>query len=112
MRLKKISPVMPRPGVPSRQASGNADTDSPACEVDEDSAMQAALLNHVLDEHPMQLRQCDLVRELCLNPSDYAERDVVDRAIQVLVKVGLLDRSGKYVLPTPPARHFYQLPRL
>jgi hypothetical protein len=86
--------------------------DPSTCEVDEDSVMQAALLNHVLDEHPMPLRQCDLVRELCQNPSDFSERDVVDRAILALVKVGLLDRNGKYVLPTPPALHFHMLPRL
>lgn len=74
--------------------------------------MQAALLDHVLDEHPTHLRRCDLVRELCRNPCDFDERDTVDRAIDVLVKVGLLDRNGKYVLPTPSALHFHNLPRL
>lgn len=81
-------------------------------DADEDPVMQAALLNHVLDEHPTLLRRCDLVRDLCRDPSDFSERDELDRALEALVRVGLLDRNGEYVLPTPSALHFHGLPRL
>lgn len=113
MRITKIKPIAPRLGSsPRRAPTSSSEMELSTSEAAEDSVMQAALLNHVLDEHPTSLRRCDLVRELCEDPSEFGERDAVDRAINVLVKVGLLDRNGEYVLPTPSALHFRKLPQL
>lgn len=112
MRITKIKPITPRLGFSPRRAPISSEMELSTAAADEKSAMQAALLNHVLDKHPTTLRRCDLVRELCGNPSDVDERDAVDRAIERLVEVGLLDRNGEYVLPTPSALHFHSLPRL
>lgn len=113
MRIRKIEPITPRLGFSSRRTpASSSEMELSTSAADEDPAMQAALLNHVLDEHPTHLRRCDLVRELCRDPSDFGERDTVDRAIEVLVKIGLLDKNGKYVLPTHSALHFHKLPQL
>lgn len=70
---------------------------------EEDRAVQVALLHHVLDEHPTLLRQSDLIRELSSRSDDWTEHDSVERAISELVKRGLLQYLGDYVLPTRPA---------
>jgi len=70
---------------------------------EEDRAAQVALLHHVLDEHPTLLHQSDLIRELASGADDWTERDSVERAISELVKQGLLQYLGDFVLPTRPA---------
>ncbi len=70
---------------------------------EEDSALQLAILNHVLNEHPSLLRRADLVRELPSGLEEWAHRDAVERGIAELIKRRLLDRLDDYVLPTRPA---------
>jgi hypothetical protein len=76
---------------------------------DPDDVAQAAVLEHVLAMLPVQLRETDLTRELARDPDDFAERDLVLRAIRDLIKVGLLFRSGAVVLPTPAAARSAEL---
>ncbi|HET7508884.1 MAG TPA: hypothetical protein VFJ65_01410 [Solirubrobacterales bacterium] len=70
---------------------------------EEDSAVQTALMNHVLDEHPSLLSRADLIRELSSKADDWAHRDPIERAIAQLIQRGLLDCLGDYILPTRPA---------
>jgi len=70
---------------------------------EEDAAVQTALLNHVLDEHPSLLRRADLMRELSVEADDWAHRDLIERAIAQLVQRGLLDYLDDFVVPTRPA---------
>jgi hypothetical protein len=70
---------------------------------EEDASVQDAILHHVLDEHPSLLSQSDLIREIPSGRDPRSSRDNVERAIDELVKRGLLARLGDYVLPTRAA---------
>ena len=70
---------------------------------EEDAGMQEAVLNHVLDEHPSLLSEADLIREIPGGRNERMGRDNIERAIEELVRRGLLDRLGEYVLPTRSA---------
>jgi len=69
----------------------------------EDSALQQAILNHLLDEHPSLLRRSDLIREIPSGLEGWSHRDGVDRAIAELAKRRLVNWLGDYVLPTRAA---------
>ncbi|MGN6558003.1 MAG: hypothetical protein ACTHLH_08350 [Solirubrobacterales bacterium] len=75
----------------------------------EDDAKQAELLHHVLQEHPILLERGDLVRELSGNPELFGDRDAVDRALDRLVRVGLLDQRCDRVWPTRAALYFWDV---
>lgn len=70
---------------------------------EEDRGVQAALMHHILDEHPGLLSRSDLIRELADDPDDWIQRDAVERAISELVKQGLLRYLSDCVLPTRAA---------
>jgi hypothetical protein len=74
-----------------------------AAPFEEDDVYEQAVLRHVLNAQPTVLRMCDLTREVRPISSDSMPRDSVERAVRELVKVGLLHRQGKCVLPTPAA---------
>jgi hypothetical protein len=76
----------------------------------EDLRDQAVVLTQVLSNWPTHLRVCDLVREVANDPSDFAERDRVERAVRDLAAAGLLFRCESVVLPTRAAIHFDRLP--
>ncbi|MGN6557563.1 MAG: hypothetical protein ACTHKT_02185 [Solirubrobacterales bacterium] len=63
-------------------------------------ALEEAVLRHILGWQPTILRQCDLVRELAKEPSDFNSRNAVEEATRNLVEAGLLHRQGECVLPT------------
>jgi hypothetical protein len=70
---------------------------------EEDRAVEVAILNHVLDEHPAMLRRSDLIREFSMTSDDWVHRDTIERAVVQLAKHGLLDYLDGYVLPTRAA---------
>jgi hypothetical protein len=70
---------------------------------EEDDVYEQAVLRHVLIAQPTVLRLCDLIREVRPELGDSDPVDAVERAVRELVKVGLLHRQGKCVLPTPAA---------
>jgi hypothetical protein len=72
---------------------------------EEDAKWERAVLAVVLSSHPAQITEAELVRELADDPDDFATRDGAVRAIGDLVGVGLLHRSGDFVLPTRAAIH-------
>jgi len=75
----------------------------------EDLARQAAVLRQVLEDQPTFYQLPDLARRLDLNPEKFAERDVLMRAVEDLVRAGLLYRVGDLVLPSAAATHFHTL---
>lgn len=69
----------------------------------DDRIMQHSVLVHLTIEHPMQLTEADVIRELTTDPEAFEQRDPVLRAIRDLVRVGLAHRHGPFVLPTRAA---------
>jgi hypothetical protein len=72
----------------------------------EDSIWQARIVSFLLAEYPDQLSKSELARELLSENAGFSERDGFERAIEDLLRVGLLQRCGSLVLLTRPARHF------
>jgi hypothetical protein len=69
---------------------------------------EGEVLRHVIEVHPATLLLSDLIRELG-SPSDFAQRDGIERAVRELVKGGLLFRCEGTVLPTRSALRAYEL---
>jgi len=74
----------------------------------EDLQDEAAVLNHVVENHPTTLRLSDLIRELA-DSEDFDKRDRVERAVRELVRTGLLFKCEGAVLPTRPALRAYEV---
>ena len=75
---------------------------------EEDRCYRQAVLTLLLDLHPSQLSAQELDRELAPE-GRFAEIDAVRRAVDFLVRVGLLRRSDTSVLPTRAALVFEEL---
>jgi hypothetical protein len=77
---------------------------------DEDTRVESALLQRVLDLHPTRVTADELVRDLAGEEADFAARDAVERAIRELTGAGLLHRTDdNLVTPTRAALHFGEL---
>jgi hypothetical protein len=74
----------------------------------EDRRDEGVVLRHVVETHPSTLRLSDLIRELG-DPSDFSERDGIERAVRELVKGGLLFRCEGTVLPTRAALYLFDV---
>lgn len=81
-------------------------TSAPA---DEDNQYEGAVFRHVLSEHPTIFRLSDLIREVAPDPSEFGDRDGVERAVRDQVKAGVLHRLGECILPTPAALYCWAL---
>jgi hypothetical protein len=75
----------------------------------DDARTQRAVLAIVLAEHPMQMTIAELTRELTGEQGDFAQSDAVLRAVAELGAVGLIHRSGEFVLPSRAATCFADL---
>jgi hypothetical protein len=62
--------------------------------------IERAVVEAVVDLHPIQLTIDELIRELTDTPDDFASRDRIEIAVQQLARAGLLHRNGAFVLPT------------
>jgi hypothetical protein len=77
---------------------------------DEDTRVESALLQRVLDLHPTRVTADEMVRDLAGEEADFAARDSVERAIRELTGAGLLHRTDDgFVTPTRAAIHFGEL---
>lgn len=85
---------------------GSEESWAPAAE---DAAMESAVLQLVLELHPVQATAADLLREVGGESPGFAERDAVERAVRDLAAVGLLHRHDEFVLPTRAALRFDRL---
>ncbi len=77
--------------------------------VEDDAAMEAAVLRLLLAFPPGHVTFDELVREVAVDPGDFGQRDAVERAVRDLSAGGLAHRSGKLVLPSRAARRFDEL---
>lgn len=76
----------------------------------EDARIESALLQRVLDLHPIRVTTADLIRDLAGEDADFGARDAVERAIRELTGAGLLHRTDEgLVTPTRAAVHFGEL---
>ena len=64
------------------------------------NALERAVVEAVVDLHPIQLTLDELIRELTDAPDDFASRDRIEIAVQQLARAGLLHRHGQFVLPS------------
>jgi hypothetical protein len=79
---------------------------------DEDRRAEAAVLRWLLALHPAQIAFEELLRAVCDEPEDFAQRDAIERAVRDLATSGLLHRNGELVVPTQAALRFDQLERV
>jgi hypothetical protein len=75
----------------------------------EDAATESAVLQQVLDFHPVQVTVVELVREIAGESTSFAERDAVERAVRDLAGAGLIHRHDAFVSPTRAALRFSEL---
>ncbi|MGC1165885.1 MAG: hypothetical protein WA862_07250 [Solirubrobacterales bacterium] len=74
-----------------------------------DNATEAAVLQRLLDLHPIQVTTAELVREVGGQSPGFAERDAIERALRDLAGAGLLHIHDGFVLPTRAALRFSEL---
>jgi hypothetical protein len=75
----------------------------------EDAATESAVLQQVLNFHPVQVTLAELVREVGGESAGFAERDAIERAVRDLSGAGLLHSHEAFVLPTRAALRFNEL---
>jgi hypothetical protein len=76
---------------------------------EEDAAVEAAVLRQLLARHPAQVVFDELLREIAVDPDDFAQRDAVERAVRDLAAAGLLHRREEFVVPSRAALRFDEL---
>lgn len=76
---------------------------------EEDAAVTAAVLRHLLALHPAQVTLDELIREMAGGAAGFDHRDAIGRAVRDLAGVGLLHRNGDLVFPTRAAFRFSEL---
>ena len=64
------------------------------------NTLERAVVEAVVDLHPIQLTIDELIRELTDTPDDFASRDRIEVSVRQLARAGLLHRHGQFVLPT------------
>jgi hypothetical protein len=76
---------------------------------EEDAAVEAAVLRRLLALHPVQITFAELLRELAVEPDDFARHDAIERAVHDLAAAGLLHRRDEFVIPSRAALRFDEL---
>ena len=87
--------------------SGSGSDDLPNAR--DDALWQRAVIGRLLDEYPHQLTKVELARMMLGTNPIFAARDGFERAVEVLISVGLLQRCEAMILLTRAARHFASL---
>lgn len=81
----------------------------------DDRKLQRAVLDTVIENHPVQLTVADLIREIAVAPLTVTARDDVRRAAFDLAGLGVLhrhdflNRDDSFVTPTRAALHVCEL---
>lgn len=76
---------------------------------EEDAAVEAMVLRQLLALHPIQVTFDELLREVEVDPEDFAQRDAFERAVRDLAAAGLAHRRGDFVQPSRAALRFDEL---
>lgn len=78
---------------------------------EEDDQLQRAVLDRLLDLH--QATVDELIQDLTArqpgSSARFDERDAVERAIRDLARAGLVHQVDRLVVPSRPARRFFEL---
>lgn len=77
--------------------------------IEDDAAIEAAVLRQLLALHPAQVTAEELRREIGGEPEDFVQHDAVERAVRDLTASGLLHRSGDLIVPSRAALRFDEL---
>lgn len=76
----------------------------------EDEGVESAVLQQLLDLHPIRLTLAELRRQMGGEGGEFAERDAVERAVRELTAAGLLHKGeGEFVVPTRAALRLSEL---
>ena len=75
----------------------------------EDTAIESAVLQHVLALYPIQVTLSELVRDVGGESAGFEQRDAIERAVRDLTGAGLLHRHDSFVLPSRAAIRFNEL---
>jgi hypothetical protein len=75
----------------------------------EDAATESAVLQQILDLHPVLVTAAELMREVGGESPGFAERDAIERAVRDLIGAGLLHEHGGFLTPTRAALRFSEL---
>ena len=76
----------------------------------EDTRIEAAVMQRLLDLHPTRVTVDELVRDIAGEDADFGARDGIERALRELAGAGLLHRAdGDFVTPTRAAVHYGEL---
>jgi len=75
----------------------------------EDATVESAVLQQVLDLHPVLVTLAELVREVGGGSPGFGERDAIERAVHNLTGAGLLHSHDAFLLPTRAALRFDEL---
>lgn len=74
-----------------------------------DAATESAVMQRLLDLHPVQVTAAELVREIGGESPDFDTRDAIERAVRELSGAGLVHSHDAFVLPTRAALRFSEL---
>lgn len=74
-----------------------------------DTEVEATVLRQLLLLHPTQVTVEELIVDLAADPSHFAERDAIERAVRELARAGLAHRSGEFAIPSRAALRFNEL---
>jgi hypothetical protein len=85
------------------------ETDDSRTPANEDAATESAVLQQVLEFHPVQVTVAELVREVGGESPGFARRDAIERAVRDLTGAGLLHKHEAFVIPTRAALRFSEL---
>jgi hypothetical protein len=85
------------------------ETDQTRTPAQEDAKSEATVLRWLLALHPVQITFDELLRDVCEESEDFAERDGLERAVRELASSGLVHRNGDFVVPTRAAIRFDEL---
>jgi hypothetical protein len=61
---------------------------------EDDTAVEAAILQLLLALHPAQVTFAELLRMLTMDEADFGQRDTAERAVEELAAAGLMHRNG------------------
>lgn len=75
----------------------------------EDLGTESAVLQQILNFHPVLVTAAELTREVGGESPGFAEVDAIERAVRDLIGVGLLHEHGEFVIPTRAALRFDEL---
>jgi Arc/MetJ family transcription regulator len=85
------------------------ESDDSRTTMEEDEAVESAVLMRALDLHPSRVTVAELVRDLAGEQAGFGERDAIERAVRDLSGAGLLHCTDEFVLPTRAALRFDEL---